>query len=154
VRSEIASCVRQSAFAAAILAGAIFAATLTARAEEIVEIIDGQPITTLDMEHRAKFLQMSGKKSVTRKEVIDSLTDDILAVAEAKRYGLDISDARVDESYNTVAIRMGMDAQKLTQVLVASGASEATLKRRLRAQIASTKLARMHDKSPERSDVK
>ena len=106
------------------------------------------------MEHRAKFLQMSGKKSVTRKEVIDSLTDDILAVAEAKRYGLDISDARVDESYNTVAIRMGMDAQKLTQVLVASGASEATLKRRLRAQIASTKLARMHDKSPERSDVK
>ena len=35
----------------------------------------------------------------------------------------------------SVATRMGMDEQKLTQILVSNGASEDTLKRRLRAQI-------------------
>ena len=73
---------------------------------------------------------------------LDSLIDEILEITEAKRYGLDVPDAQVDESYNTVASRMGIDAQKLTQLLTAGGASDDTLKRRLRAQIAWTNLVR------------
>ena len=83
---------------------------------------------------------MSSKKVPPRKEVLDSLIDEILEIAEAKRYGLDVPDSQVDNSYNTVATRMGIDAQKLTQLLVAGGASDDTLKRRLRAQIAWTNL--------------
>jgi peptidyl-prolyl cis-trans isomerase SurA len=65
-----------------------------------------------------------------------------LEIGEAKRYGLDVPDAQVDESYNLVATRMGIDAAKLTQLLVAGGASDDTLKRRLRAQVAWTNLVR------------
>jgi peptidyl-prolyl cis-trans isomerase SurA len=137
VRPEIPS------VAAAVLAGAIMLAlTPAAFAQQVVAFVNGQPITALDIEHRAKFLQMSGKKSPTRKEVMDSLIDEILEIAEAKRYGLDVPDSQVDESYSTVATRMGMDAQKLTQVLTAGGASDDTLKRRLRAQVAWTNLVR------------
>ena len=39
------------------------------------------------------------------------------------------------QSYADVATRMGIDAEKLTQLLVAGGASDDTLKRRLRAQL-------------------
>ena len=143
MRSEIAPRIRWTALAAAMLvATAAFATSRVAGAQQIVAFVNGQPITALDIEHRAKFLQMSGKKAVTRKEVMDSLIDEILETAEAKRFGLDVPDAQVDESYSTVATRMGMDAQKLTQVLVAGGASEDTLKRRLRAQFAWTSLVR------------
>jgi peptidyl-prolyl cis-trans isomerase SurA len=143
VRSEIASRIRWKAFAAAMLAAAaLVAAPRAAGAQQVVAFVNGQPITALDIEHRAKFLQMSGKKAPTRKEVIDSLIDEILETTEAKRYGLDVPDAQVEESYKTVATRMGMDAQKLTQVLAAGGASDDTLKRRLRAQIAWTNLVR------------
>jgi peptidyl-prolyl cis-trans isomerase SurA len=143
VRSEIASRIRWKAFAAAMLAAAaLVAAPRAAGAQQVVAFVNGQPITALDIEHRAKFLQMSGKKAATRKEVIDSLIDEILEITEAKRFGLDIPDSQVEESYNTVAARMGMDAQKLTQVLVAGGASDDTLKRRLRAQVAWTNLVR------------
>jgi peptidyl-prolyl cis-trans isomerase SurA len=143
VRSEIASRIRWKALAAAMLvAVATFASSRIAGAQQVVAFVNGQPITALDIEHRAKFLQMSGKKSPTRKEVMDSLIDEILEIAEAKRYGLDVPDSQVDESYSTVATRMGMDAQKLTQVLTAGGASDDTLKRRLRAQVAWTNLVR------------
>jgi peptidyl-prolyl cis-trans isomerase SurA len=143
VRSEIASRIRWKAFAAATFAVAIMlAAPLNAYAQQVVAFVNGQPITTLDIEHRAKFLQMSSKKVPPRKEVLDSLIDEILEIAEAKRYGLDVPDAQVDESYNTVATRMGIDAQKLTQLLAAGGASDDTLKRRLRAQVAWTNLVR------------
>lgn len=143
MRSEIASRIRWKALAAAMLvAVATFATSQVAGAQQVVAFVNGQPITALDIEHRAKFLQMSGKKSPTRKEVMDSLIDEILEIAEAKRYGLDVPDSQVDESYSTVATRMGMDAQKLTQALTAGGASDDTLKRRLRAQVAWTNLVR------------
>lgn len=142
MRLETASHIRWKT-AAAILAGAIMLAGVpAAHAQQVVAFVNGQPITALDIEHRAKFLQMTTKKVPARKEVMDSLIDEILETTEAKRYGLDVPDSQVDESYNTVASRMGIDAQKLTQLLVSGGASEDTLKRRLRAQIAWTNLVR------------
>ena len=98
MRSEIASRIRWNAFAAATFAVAIMlAAPPNAYAQQVVAFVNGQPITTLDIEHRAKFLQMSSKKVPPRKEVVDSLIDEILEIAEAKRYGLDVPDAQVDE---------------------------------------------------------
>jgi len=130
-------------FVAAMLAAAV---TVTvgsaARAQQLVALVNGQPITTLDVEHRSKFMQLSTKKVPPRKEVIDSLIDEILEVNEAKRFTLEVSDSEVDNAYAGVASRMGLDAQKLTQVLVNGGASADTLKRRLRAQLAWTSLVR------------
>jgi peptidyl-prolyl cis-trans isomerase SurA len=143
VRSEMAPRICWKVFAAASFAGAIMlAAPPSARAQQVFAFVNGQPITVLDIEHRSKFLQMSSKKVPTRKEVLDSLIDEILEINEAKRFGLDVPDQQVEDSYNLVASRMGIDAQKLTQALVAGGASDDTLKRRLRAQVAWTNLVR------------
>ena len=113
-----------------------------AHAQQVFALVNGQPITVLDIEHRSKFLQLSTKKVPPRREVLDSLIDEILEVTEAKRFGLDVSDADVDAQYKGVATRMGIDADKLTQILVSGGASADTLKRRLRAQVAWTSLVR------------
>jgi peptidyl-prolyl cis-trans isomerase SurA len=131
-----------------VLAAAVFAAAImliipsTARSQQVVAFVNGQPITTLDVEHRGKFIQLSTKKPATRKEALDSLIDEILEVSEAKRFSIDVPDSEVDSSYSGVATRMGIDPQKLTQILANAGASDDTLKRRLRAQIAWTNLVR------------
>jgi peptidyl-prolyl cis-trans isomerase SurA len=135
--------------AAAIFAAASFLAVSTAgaRAQQVVAFVNGQPITNLDVEHRAKFLQLSTKKPASRKEALDSLIDEILEVNEAKRFSIEVPDSEIDSNYAGVATRMGMDAAKLTQLLVAGGASDDTLKRRLRAQLVWTNLVRGRFKS-------
>jgi peptidyl-prolyl cis-trans isomerase SurA len=129
--------------AAAILAAlAMFAASPEAHAQQVVAFVNGQPITTLDVEHRGKFLQLATKKSVSRKEALDSLVDEILEITEAKRFSIDVPDSEVENSYKNVARHMGIDAEKLTQILTTAGASDDTLKRRLRAQLAWNNLVR------------
>ena len=143
VRSLIPPYVRWKVFAVAWLATAILLAIPSvSHAQQVVAFVNGQPITNLDVEHRAKFIQMSTKKVPSRREVLDSLIDEILKTTEAKRFGLDIPDSDVDRSYADVASRMGFDSQKLTQILAAGGASEDTLKRSLRSQMAWSGLVR------------
>ena len=133
----------QTALAAVILAAlAMFTASPEARAQQVVAFVNGQPITTLDVEHRGKFLQLATKKPVTRKEALDSLIDEILEITEAKRFSIDVPDSEVENSYKNVARHMGIDREKLTQILTSAGASDDTLKRRLRAQLAWNNLVR------------
>jgi peptidyl-prolyl cis-trans isomerase SurA len=134
---------RQTTVAAVVLAVlALFAASSQVHAQQVVAFVNGQPITTLDVEHRGKFLQLATKKSVSRKEALDSLIDEILEITEAKRFSIDVPDSEVENSYKNVAHHMGIDAEKLTQILTSSGASDDTLKRRLRAQLAWNNLVR------------
>src|SRR5581483_4746919 len=81
-------------------------------------------------------------KTPTRQEVIDGLIDETLEIREAKRYTIDPSDTDVNNAFNGVASNMNIDSQKLTQILVAGGASAATLKHKLRAQMAWSSLVR------------
>jgi peptidyl-prolyl cis-trans isomerase SurA len=135
---------QQLAGLAAGIAVLVVAATiaLPARAQQIVLLVNGAPITDLDIAHREKFIEMSNHKKPSRQEAINSLVDETLELKEAARYSLDPSDADVEQSYEGVAQNMGIDAQKLTQMLTNGGASAATLKHRLKAQIAWTTLVR------------
>jgi len=131
--------------AARMLAAAVivFAPSL-ARAQQVVALVDGQPITQLDLEQRTKFDQMSNpnKAAPTRQAVIDELVDEILELREAKRFGIVVPDSEVDDSFSGVAAHMGADSQKLTEMLARGGASANTLKQRLRAQMAWAALIR------------
>jgi peptidyl-prolyl cis-trans isomerase SurA len=128
---------------AALAAAAMFAVSPAARAqEEVIVLVDGEPITSLDIQQRAKFIELSNHKAPTRQEAIDSIIDQILEIREAKRYGIEPGDSDVNNSFNAVASNMGVDAQKLTQMLVHDGTSAETLKFQLKAQIAWSSLVR------------
>jgi peptidyl-prolyl cis-trans isomerase SurA len=113
-----------------------------ARAQAVVLLVDGQPITALDIEQRSKFIAMSTHKTPARQEVIDVLIDELLEIREAKRYGIDPGDSDVNDQFNGVAANLNLDGQKLTQLLANGGASAATLKQKLRAQMGWTSLVR------------
>ncbi|MGB7100483.1 MAG: peptidylprolyl isomerase, partial [Xanthobacteraceae bacterium] len=88
---------RREAVAAALLVAALtLAVPSVACAQQVVVFVNGTPITNLDVEHRAKFIQLSTKKVTSRKEALDSLIDEILEVNEAKRFSIDVPDSEVD----------------------------------------------------------
>src|SRR6201999_315672 len=113
-----------------------------ATAQQIVALVDGEPVTSLDVAQRAKFIEMSTHKAPPQKEVLDVLIDEILEIREAKRFGIDVPDSEVENSFNGVASRMNIDTQKLSQLLTSGGASPGTLKHRLKAELAWTSLVR------------
>lgn len=127
---------------AALVAAALVVGAASARAQEVIVLVDGEPITQLDVLQRTKLQQMSGSKAPTRQEVIDGLIDEILEVREAKNFSIEVPTSEVDNSYANIAKHLGIDSQKLTEMLNKAGASEGTLKHRLRAQIAWDALIR------------
>ena len=52
----------------------------TARAQEVVLLVDGLPITARDIETRSKFIFMSTHKVPARQEVIDGLIDELIGL--------------------------------------------------------------------------
>ena len=83
-----------------LAAAAVLAFAATARAqEEVVVLVNGEPITSLDIQQRSKFMELSTHKPPTRQEAIDSLVDQILELREAKRYDIVPTDADVNNAY-------------------------------------------------------
>jgi len=134
---------RRSAIATVLFAALTLCLVATlARAQELVALVDGEPITALDLDHRSKLIEMSTHKPTPRKEALDSIVDELLEIREAKRYSIDPSASDVNDAFNTVGTRMGLDGAKLTELLNKGGASADTLKLRLRAQMAWSNLVR------------
>jgi len=113
-------------------------------AQQVVVIVNGEPITALDIEQRSKLIQMSSQahKAPARQEVIDQLIDEKLKVKEAKKFGLEISDSEVDGAFGTMASRMRMTPDQLTQQLTRGGLTPGTLKSRIRADMVWPQLVR------------
>jgi peptidyl-prolyl cis-trans isomerase SurA len=140
-RTPIHAC-GKTFLAALLVAVASLAFGTLACAQEVVVLVDGMPITALDVDHRGKFTEMSTHKAPARQEVINELIDEILEIREAKHYSVDPSNSDVDQAFSNIATNMGVDVNKLTQMLANGGASADTLKQRLRAQIAWSSLVR------------
>jgi peptidyl-prolyl cis-trans isomerase SurA len=114
----------------------------SASAQQIVVVVNGDPITALDIEQRSKLMQLSGNKAPSRQQVLDELINEKLKVKEAKKYGLEVSDTEIDQSFGTMASRMRMTPDQLTQALLKSGIHVNTLKSRIRADMTWQQLVR------------
>ena len=127
---------------AALLAVGLSAPGTGARAQVIVVIVNGEPITALDIEQRSKLTELSTHKTPTRQEVLDELINEKLKVREAKKFGLEISSSEVDTAFATMAGRMRLTAQQLTEQLAKSDIHVGTLKARIKADLTWPQLVR------------
>jgi peptidyl-prolyl cis-trans isomerase SurA len=109
------------------------AASSTARAQQVVMIVNGDVITAYDVEQRMKFVQLSTRKPGVRSEVIDDLIDDKLKVQFGRRYKIEIPDADVDAQFADMGHRMHMTSEQLTQALAQGGVDSSTLKAKIRS---------------------
>src|SRR5256885_11437072 len=101
---------RRSFWAAVMLLCAVPIAVDAARAQQVVVIVNGEPITALDIEQRTKLNQLSTHKTPARQEILDELINEKLKVKEAKKFGLEISSSEGDTAYASMASRMRITA--------------------------------------------
>ena len=85
---------------AAVVCGLISASP--ARAQQFAMFVNGDPITTYDIEQRTKLIQVTSRKTPGRQEVIDDLISDKLKVQIGRRYRLE--DGRTFASPSAAAV--------------------------------------------------
>jgi len=109
---------------------------------QVVVIANGSPITELDIQQRSKLIAASSHKTPSRQEVINELIDDRLKIAKAKTYGMEITDAEVDQAFQNLAQRQHMTPEQFAQMVERSGISPTAIKARMRAELTWGQLVR------------
>ena len=129
---------------AGCVAGCILAAMTAgeAHAQTVAVMVNGEPITDLDIEARMKFDFLSTHKQPIRQEAINELIDEKLKIKEAKKFGVDPSASDVNESYGQMAQRMRITPDQLTASLEKQGTRADTLKQKIKADMVWTSLVR------------
>ncbi|UWU88901.1 peptidylprolyl isomerase [Bradyrhizobium sp. CB1015] len=112
------------------------------RAQNIVVMVNGDPITDFDIEQRSKLDQLSTQKTPSRQEVINELIDDKVKIKEGKKYGVDPGVSDINQSYDGMAQRMRVTPDQLTKSLEIKGIRPETLKSRMRAEMVWGSLVR------------
>jgi peptidyl-prolyl cis-trans isomerase SurA len=125
----------------ALAAGAV-ALPSTAHAQQVVVIVSGEPITTLDIANRSKLIQLTTRQAPSRQSVIDELIDEKLKVTFAKRYRLEASDTDIESTFSDMARRMRQTPEGLSKTLTSQGVDPYTLKDRIRAEMVWQQIVR------------
>jgi peptidyl-prolyl cis-trans isomerase SurA len=133
-RSLGAACV----LALAVLAGGISPLP----AQTIACMVNGEPITAMDIEQRTKLNFLTTRKQMPRQEVLDELTNEKVKLKEAKRFGVDPSVSDVDQAFGSMSQRMRLSPEQLTKTLEGQGVRPETLKARLKAEMVWGSLVR------------
>ena len=63
-------------------------------AQQVVVLVNGDPITAFDIEQRTKLTQLTANKTPSRQEVIDELIDEKLKLQLLKRYSIEGMDSK------------------------------------------------------------
>ena len=137
-RSHVRSLAVGCAIALAALAGGI----LPAPTQTIACMVNGEPITNLDIEQRTKLNFLTTRKQMPRQEVLDELTNEKVKLKEAKRFGVDPSASDVDQAFGSMSQRMRLTPEQLTKSLESQGVRPETLKARLKAEMVWGSLVR------------
>ncbi|WP_298260260.1 SurA N-terminal domain-containing protein [Bradyrhizobium sp.] len=111
-------------------------------AQQVVVMVNGDPITEFDVQQRSKLLMLSTHKQPDRKDVINELIDEKVKIREGKKFGIDPSANDVDQSYAAMSGRMHLSTDQLTKSLESQGIRVDTLKQRIRADMVWGNLVR------------
>lgn len=123
--------------AGAMIIGVVLslAAALPAAAQNVRVTVNGTPITDLQIAARVKLFAIEGNKTGSR-GATEQLITEALQVEEAKRLGITVSNAQIDDALLQIARNMNVSQDKLVGLLQQGGVSTETLEDRLRAAIA------------------
>ncbi|MDR6951890.1 peptidyl-prolyl cis-trans isomerase SurA [Ancylobacter sp. 3268] len=123
----------RTALLCAGLALPAFVAPSPAQAQQILVMVQGDPITSFDVSQRIKLVQLTERRSLNNKQALEELIDERLKIFTANRYGITIDDAEVNKMFANMASRSGRTADQLTQALSQAGIDARILKQKMRA---------------------
>ena len=133
------------AFMAGGVAACAFAMLLPpspAQAQTVVVMVNGDPITDLDIESRTKLDFLSTHKQSSRQEVINELIDEKVKIKEAKKFGVDPGVSDIDQAFGQMSQRMRITPEQLTASLEKQGIRPDTLKQKIKVDMVWGSLVR------------
>jgi peptidyl-prolyl cis-trans isomerase SurA len=116
--------------------------TMPLHAQTVVVMVNGEPITSYDIEQRSKLTTLTTHKPAVRQQVIDELIDEKVKIKEAKKFGVDPTATDIDQSFAAMSSRMRVTPEQLSKSLETQGVRTDTLKARIKAEMVWTSLVR------------
>jgi peptidyl-prolyl cis-trans isomerase SurA len=132
-------------FAFALIAplGLLCTSQAHAEGQSVVVTVNDLPITDFDIDQRIKLWNAIGrevKNGNIRKVALQSLIDDMIKRAEAKKFQADASDDMIDKQIDRMAKGSGTDTPGLAAKLKSKGVSMSALRNLVSAQISFNRL--------------
>ena len=123
---------------AMLLGFTLLFSTVAAQAATAVVTVNGQPITDVQVAQRLALYKIEGKNN--RSQALNELINEALQIQEATRLGFTVTEADVDNAVLDVARQIKVSASNLQKILTDNGVPISTLRDRLRANIAWSKV--------------
>lgn len=132
-----------AAVASLSLTGTVLVAPAQA-ANNIKVVVNDQAITTMDVQSRARLLQLAMHLApgAAAKAAQEELIDEQLRVQEGTRRGVVVTEDAVDAALTTIASRSKLTVPQFEQALARGGVPIKTFKDRIRAQMVWGRLIR------------
>ncbi|RFC69093.1 MULTISPECIES: peptidylprolyl isomerase [Mesorhizobium] len=119
----------------AAVATATLGTAAPAFASEIKYVVNGQAITSYDLQRRVAFLKLQRAKGNLNQQAADQMIEQALKRAEMKRMNVNITDKAVDDAYARFATNNKMTLPQLDTVMSKSGVTKSHFKDFIRAQM-------------------
>lgn len=120
---------------AAILGTSAAIAPAPAFASEIKFVVDGEAVTTADIQRRANFLKLQRAKGNVSQQASEQMIEQTLRLAEMKRMNVNVSDKQVDDAYARFASGNKMQVAQLDAIMSKSGVTKQHFKQFIRTQM-------------------
>lgn len=110
---------------------------LIASAQQIEVIVNDLPITSYDIEQRARFLIAAARQpsGEAERNARQELIDEAIRLSAAARVGLEVGDAEVDAAIADIASRANLTADQFATALAQAGSGIETFRQRVRVQM-------------------
>lgn len=122
----------------------LVAPTVFAQSAGLVATVNNYPITRLDIDRRLRMLQIMGRKfettQQTRREVLRIMIDEVIQIAEAKRFKMNPSERDISQRIQEIAKNMKTDLPGLEAKLAAQGLTMEALRHYIEAQISMNRI--------------
>lgn len=129
------------ALSALVIGLMMIAGSAVPAAAAVKVTVNGTPITDVQIAQRVRLFALEGRSG--NQAARDELIDEAIKLGEAKRLGITVSDAKLDDAYLSVARNLKVSRDKLDQILTQNGVNVETLKERLRATLAWNEVTSM-----------
>jgi len=120
---------------ALVLALVIAASWQTGAHAQVAALVNGDPVTVLDVTQRMRLTEISTHKQQSREEALNELINEKLKLQIARRYIINITDRDVDQAFGSMARHAGLSAQQFSDALSKAGINVPALKGRIKADI-------------------
>jgi peptidyl-prolyl cis-trans isomerase SurA len=109
----------------------------------IVATVNDIPITSFDIDQRLRLMEILGINQETndaRKKALHAMIDEVIKIAEAKKYKVNATDKEIDAQMGRVAKGLKTDMAGLQAKLESKGIAISSLKQYVAAQIAFARI--------------